>query len=296
MHHSAPEYLTTSEVAALLRLKERKVYELVSTGKIPCVRATGKLLFPHKLINEWLRSHLEYTPDTTNLIPPALICTGSHDPLLDWALREAQTEIAVHFNGSLAGLEQLAVGRVIMAGTHIREQQGASWNRRHVQSLEGAPPLVLLEWAKRQQGLIVANGNPLQIHALEDLRHVRVIDRQPKAGAYILMQQLLKEAAIERSELLTLEQPARTENDVAAAVATDQADAGLGIAAAARQYHLDFIPLIMERYDLAIQRHWFFEPELQQLWQFCKTTHFTEQAALLDYDISQQGHVHYNTP
>ncbi len=295
MNNSTPEYLTTSEVAALLRLKERKVYELVSSGLIPCVRATGKLLFPHKLITEWLRSHLEYNADIATLDPPVLICAGSHDPLLDWALREALTGIAVNFDGSLGGLEQLAAGGVIMAGTHLREQRGATWNYQHIQALESHQSLVLIEWAKRQQGLIVAAGNPLQIQTLNDLHCKRIIDRQTKAGAHILLQQLLKEARIEQSGLTILEQPARTENDVAAAIAADQADGGLGIESAAKQYHLDFIPLVTERYDLAIHRRCYFEPPLQKLWQFCKTTRYIEQASLLACDISQQGTIHYNS-
>ncbi len=296
MQNNTQEYLTTSEVATLLRLKERKVYELVSDGQIPYIRATGKLLFPLKLITEWLQSHLEYDPEPTNFRPPALICAGSHDPLLDWALREARTSIAVNFAGSLDGLEQLAANRVIMAGTHIREQMGNTWNHDHIQSLQGHPPIVLLEWAKRQQGLIVAAGNPLQIHGLDDLYHCQIIDRQPQAGAHLLLNQLLEESGVTTSRLSILKQPARTENDVAAAVAAGQVDVGLGISTVARQYHLDFIPLVEERYDLAIQRRWFFGPELQQLWQFCKTIRFAEQATLLDYDISQQGCVHYNTP
>jgi len=296
MQNGTPEYLTTSEVATLLRLKQRKVYELVSAGQIPCIRATGKLLFPHRLITEWLHTHLEYAPELMSLEVPAMTCSGSHDPLLDWALREAQTGIAVQFNGSLDGLTQLAANRVIMAGTHIREQQGAQWNREHLTSLDCQQPLVLLEWAKRQQGLIVAAGNPLKILSVKDLHRCRIITRQAQAGSHILLLQLLEESTIAAAGLSLLEQPARTEYDIAAAVAAGQADVGLGIATAAKQYQLDFIPLLEERYDLAIGRREFFSPEVQKLWQFCRSQRFAEQASLLAYDISQQGRVHYNSP
>ena len=111
MAEPMPEYLTTREVADLIRLKERKVYDLVATGAIPCVRVTGKLLFPRSLIEAWLARHAEYGGGAETLQRRPNICAGSHDPLLDWALREAGTDLAVSFGGSLSGLERLAAVR-----------------------------------------------------------------------------------------------------------------------------------------------------------------------------------------
>ena len=116
-----PDYLTTREVADLIRLKERKVYDLVATGAIPCVRVTGKLLFPRHLVEAWLAQHIEYGGGAETLQPRPRICAGSHDPLLDWALREAGTGLAVSFGGSLAGLAQMATGQAQMAGVHLPE-------------------------------------------------------------------------------------------------------------------------------------------------------------------------------
>src|SRR5262245_18723522 len=119
-----PEYLTTREVAELIRLKERKVYDLVASGAIPCVRVTGKLLFPRALVDAWLARHAEYRDGVETLKPRPGICAGSHDPLLDWALREAGTGLAVRFAGSLAGLSALAEGQALMAGVHLAEEAG----------------------------------------------------------------------------------------------------------------------------------------------------------------------------
>jgi excisionase family DNA binding protein len=82
-----PEYLTTAEVAAYLRLKERKVYDLVRQGEMPCVRITGKLLFPRQVIDLWAMNHLE--GDQQSATPVAPVLAGSHDPLLEWAMRES---------------------------------------------------------------------------------------------------------------------------------------------------------------------------------------------------------------
>ena len=150
-----PDYLTTREVADLIRLKERKVYDLVATGAIPCVRVTGKLLFPRNLVEAWLAHHIEYGGGAETLQPRPKICAGSHDPLLDWALREAGTGLAVSFGGSLAGLEQMALGQAQMAGVHLPEDAGegaSAWNVEHVKRALPGQPVVLIEWARRQQG------------------------------------------------------------------------------------------------------------------------------------------------
>ena len=107
-------YLTTKEVADLLRLKERKVYDLVAEGGIPCVRATGKLLFPRDLVEAWLARNLEFKAGVESLAERPPIVGGSHDPLLDWALREAETGLAVAFGGSLDGLRRMSKAVVEM--------------------------------------------------------------------------------------------------------------------------------------------------------------------------------------
>lgn len=293
-------YMTTREVADLLRLKERKVYDLVAVGDIPCVRVTGKLLFPRDLIEAWLARNLEYKPGVESLAQRPPICAGSHDPLLDWALREADTGLAVSFGGSLDGLRRLAKAESVMAGMHLADEDaavGASWNVGHVRRQLAGQPVVVLEWARRAQGLIVAPDNPLGFKSAKDLRRRRVIGRQRAAGAFVLLERLLAQAGLKLTDLNLCEAPARTEADVAAAVAEGKADAGLAIQAVARQYRLGFVPLVEERYDLVIWRRDVFEPSVQRLLTFCQTETFLERArALGGYDVSRLGTVHYNGP
>ena len=293
-------YMTTREVADLLRLKERKVYDLVAEGDIPCVRVTGKLLFPRDLIEAWLARNLEYKPGVESLAARPPICAGSHDPLLDWALREADTGLAVSFGGSLDGVRRLAKAESIMAGMHLADEEGAvgvSWNVGHVRRQLAGQPVVVLEWARRRQGLIVAPDNPLGLKSAKDLRRRRVIGRQREAGAFVLLQRLLAQANMKVSDLTLNETPARTEADVAAAVAEGKADAGVAIEAVARQYRLGFVPLVEERYDLVIWRRAVFEPAVQKLLSFCRSDAFLERAAMLGgYDVSRLGTVHYNAP
>jgi excisionase family DNA binding protein len=292
-----PDYLTTREVADLIRLKERKVYDLVATGAIPCVRVTGKLLFPRALVEAWLARHAEYAGGVESLQPRPAICAGSHDPLLDWALREAGTDLAVKFAGSLAGLRAVAEAQAQMAGLHLVENGADAWNVEHVKQALPGQPVVLIEWAWRQQGLIVAPKNPLKLKGIGDLKGRRVTARQRDAGAFVLLEKLLDAANLSIGALKIDPSPALTEADVAAAVAEGRADAGLGIAAVAHQYRVGFVPLVVERYDLVIWRAAYFQEPVQKLLAFARSERFAARAkALTGYDVSGLGMVHYNAP
>jgi excisionase family DNA binding protein len=286
------ELLTTREVASLLRIKERKVYDLVASGEIPHVRVTGKLLFPRALLDAWLLQHSE-----SHAAPRTWpdIVAGSHDPLLDWALRESGAGLATFFDGSLDGLERMASGNAIAAGLHLVE--GAGWNVGHIERRLAGEPVVLIEWARREQGFILPPGNPFGIDGPAGLKGHRLIPRQREAGSFLLLQQLLEREGLSLEALEVVAPPARTEADVALAVADGKAEVGLGLAAMARQFRLDFVPLVRERYDLLVWRRAYFEAPLQRLFAFCRTAAFAAKARDLGgYDVEGFGCVHYNGP
>jgi putative molybdopterin biosynthesis protein len=291
---AAPEFLTTREVAALLRVKERKVYDLAAAGDIPCRRVTGKLLFPKAQIEAWLSGS---QPVTVMVTPVPDMVSGSHDPLLDWALRESGSGLASFFDGSLDGLGRLANGEATACGMHVFEPDTGGWNSAHVEARLADAPVVLIEWAKRTRGLILAPALEGQITGIAGLKGRKVALRQPKAGGQILFDHMLAEAGLTRADINPVAAPARTEADAAAAVASGQADAALGLEAMARQFRLGFLPLVTERYDIAILRHAYFGPRWQVLAGFCRTSAFTAKAAELGgYDLVEYGRVHWNGP
>jgi putative molybdopterin biosynthesis protein len=286
------DYLTTREVADLLRVKERKVYELAASGELPCRRLTGKLLFARAEIDALLAGG----PAAAAAMEPARpdVLVGSHDPLLDWALRESGSGIAAFFDGSLDGLARFGQGAGIACGLHVFEPETGGWNVGHVSGRFAGAPLVLVEWARRRMGLISA-GEP--IAAMAGLRGRRVALRQPTAGGRVLFDHLLAEAGLALADLAAVPTPARTETDLAAAVAGGTADAALGLEAMARQFRLSFRPLVEERYDLLIERRAYFDPPLQTLLAFCRSAAFADHAAALGgYDIGGFGTVHWNGP
>ena len=115
------EFLTTKEVAALLRIKERTVYDLVKEGSIPVSRVTGKLLFPRELVEAWVRRNAETEGGIEAVMRPLPVLAGSHDPLLEWAIRESGSGIATFFDGSLDGLSRVGEGKALACGMHVYE-------------------------------------------------------------------------------------------------------------------------------------------------------------------------------
>ena len=287
-----PAFLTTREVAELLRVKERKVYEMAAEGTIPHRRVTNKLLFPKAEIDVWLGGG-EAAPRP---IVPSVVA-GSHDPLLDWAIRESGSGLATAFDGSLAGLDLLLSGDAAAAGMHVFDPESRDWNRAAIRAKMPTGPWVLIEWAKRQQGLILAPAISDQIEAITDLVGRRVVQRQASAGAALLFEHLIRDAGFEPEQLDVLPEIARTETDAAAAIASEKAEVAPGLEAAARQFRLGFLPTVQERFDLLIDRRAWFEPPLQMLMSFARSPRFADKAADLGgYDLTAAGTVHWNGP
>jgi molybdate-binding protein len=119
--------------------------------------------------------------------------------------------------------------------------------------------------------------------------------RQDGSGSRELLERLLARAGIAVSALQAAGETAATESDLAAAIGSGHADAGLGARAAAHLFHLDFVPLAVERLDLAVSRPRWFDPPLQALWRFARSRRFAAHAAsLTGYDLAQAGEVTWN--
>lgn len=279
-------YLTTREVADLLRVKERKVYDLAAAGEIPHRRITGKLLFPRAELRAWIEGE---SGGAAPERPPVL--SGSHDPLLDWALRESGCGLSTLLNGSLAGLESFHEGRAALAGLHIPEDGG--WNVRAVSALRPANG-VLLTWSVRARGLILGSGIGAGMRSFADLRGRRFALRQPGSGGAALFQDLLAKNGMAETDVVAASGLARTESEAAAAVAAGEADAAIGIEAMARRFNLAFLPLMQERFDLLIDRRAYFTAPVQTLLSFARGGVFRDKAAAMGgYDLAEMGVVRW---
>ena len=285
------EYLTTKEVADLLRVKERKVYDMASENEIPHRRVTGKLLFPRTELEAWLSGQ----PASLSAIPD--VVAGSHDPLLDWAIRESGSGLATMFDGSLDGVRRVADRQASVAGIHVFEPERRDWNKNvFAQELAGRP-VVLVEWARRQQGVILSPDLDRPVHTLRDLQGCRISRRQPTAGAALLFDHLIQDAGLSPENFDFLPELARTETEAAAAVSAGQADAAPGLQAVAQQFNLQFLPTMEERFDLIIDRKAWFDAPFQRLLSFTSSTAFRNKAEHLGgYGMAGLGTVILNNP
>src|SRR5687768_13983295 len=146
------ELLTTSEAARYTRLGERKLYELVAGGAIPCTKVTGKWLFPREELDRWLRSGLTRPEGLSEADPPPIV-GGSQDSLLEWALRESGSGLATLTEGSESGVRRLLRGEVVAAAIHYHSEiDDADANIAAVRASAAPHDAVLVGFARREQG------------------------------------------------------------------------------------------------------------------------------------------------
>ena len=284
------QYLTTRELADLLRIGERKAYDLASSGEVPCVRAMGKLLFPRAEVVAWLNASRSGPQVAEPPLPP--IVAGSHDPLLDWALRESGSGLATYYDGSFDGLTRLSERKAQAAVLHIHEDDG--FNKNSLRDAFGEAPVILYEVARRERGLLLAPG-VTDIKAFEDLKSRRVILRQDSAASQRLFDTKLESHGMTRDDLDVQPGCARTEEELAIALHDQKAEAGFGLGALAKLYNLGIVPTHSERLDLAIWRRAFFDTPMQKLMTFLRSEQFSLRAREFGgYDLSGLGAIHHN--
>jgi putative molybdopterin biosynthesis protein len=200
---------------------------------------------------------------------------ASHDlalPRLRDLLGASGVHLDLRFAGSVDALHALAAGRCVVAGFHVPTGvAGTATLARQLKRLLKPGRHKLIGYARRAQGLIVAPGTPWALASLADLaaaigRGARFVPRQPGSGTRLLLEHLCEQDRIDPTRLLG--GAARAEDShlaVAAAVAGGSADAGLGIEAAARQFGLDFVPLVTEDYYLVCLRDALEQPAVRSL-------------------------------
>jgi excisionase family DNA binding protein len=289
------ELLTTAEAAQYLRLKERKLYELVADRQIPGTKVTGKWLFSRADLDRWLLAGMQRPTGARTERPP--IVGGSHDPLLQWALSQSRAGLAYLPEGSEAGFERFLKGEVIATAVHFHDLDNpeADANPARLGKDPALLDTVLIGFAVREQGLIVAAGNPLQVGSLREAHHrkLRAALRPQGAGAQALLLALLRKEGLS-IEGLQATHVAPTGTDIAQAIRADHADFGVATRAVATAAGLDFVPLCIEHFDLAMHQRDYFRPSLQALLALSREPRFAARAQELGgLDVSGTGKVRW---
>lgn len=294
-------FLSTKEVAELLDVNEKMIYSLVSDKGLPATKITGKWLFPKALVEQWLESHIINYPKTARLPPSIgiLILVGSNDILLEKAIglfnRLHADQLAVFGNvGSLGGLKALGSGTCHIAASHLLQDDEEEYNFDFAQQeLRGNSPAII-NFCRREQGLLVAKGNPKAIKSVSDLGKsgVKIANRPEGTGTRLLLDHELEKAGLRSTEIEGYDQEFRGHLDVGLEVLSGRADASPAIRPVAQLLDLDFIPLRWERYDLLVSKDRFFEHNVQLFLSILHEPAFrTLSDGLEGYDLSLCGKV-----
>ena len=229
----------------------------------------------------------------------ALLAIGSHDntlDLLDSFLRKKHPRYSLtsaHV-GSMGGLTALKEGRCHLAGSHLLDEDSGVYNQAAVAAHLAGIPVTLMRLVDREQGLIVPPGNPLNITSIDDLARdgVTFVNRQRGSGTRVLLDYEMKKRGIAPDRIAGYENEEYTHMNVAVAVLSGRAGAGLGVRAAANALGLDFIPVGVEEYDLVIPTRYQDEPRMQALFDVVRSDAFKAAVfAMGGYGVDRTGEI-----
>ena len=292
---AAPRFLDVRQVAQYLNLNEKKVYALVSEGRIPGTKVTGKWMFPRDLIDRWM---LESSHG--GLLADRLVMAGSDDPLLHRVVGHLARDTGAHAlvsytaTGTRLGLELLQSHRADVAPMHWGPSEES--HLRHPALLSQYPGhrrWVLIRAFRREQGVMLRPGvaAPGADPGALLRQPMRWVMRQEGAGARRFFDETLRRHGV-RPEGLTSSTEALSERDAASAISLGLADAAPGVRAAAAEHGLDFAPTGWESFDLALERGIYFRRLFQDLIERLQDAETRRLAELLGgYDLGDCGRI-----
>ncbi|MFZ5995037.1 MAG: molybdopterin biosynthesis protein [Thermodesulfobacteriota bacterium] len=261
-------------------------------------RADGILRIPHlsEGINADEEVEIELLKEARE-ITDTMVIIGSHDLTIDVLANEIKKRtprlsLSSSHVGSTGGLLAIGKGMAHLAGSHLFDPETGEYNIPYIKKIILNVPVKLVNLVYREQGLMVAKGNPKEIRSIHDLRRkdVGFINRQAGSGTRILLDFQLKKLGISPAEITGYEREEYTHMSVAVDVLSGSADAGLGVYAAARALGLDFIPVVKERYDLVIPAAFWDDERIQALMSIIRSPEFKEIVERLGgYDTSRTG-------
>lgn len=228
-----------------------------------------------------------------------LVVIGSHDPLLDELADQMHREdpsvyMSSSHVGSMGGIMAIRRGEAHVAGCHLLDPLTGEYNCSFIKKYFPQGGVRLVRCVGRQQGLMVARGNPLGIRQFSDIAApgVRYVNRQKGSGTRILTDYLCRKEQLDSSRIYGYDREELTHTSVAAQIVSGSADAGMGIYSAAKLYDLDFIPVCVEEYDLLIPDHAWDSPMVVRLLETLKSAAFRQTlTAMGGYTVENPGQI-----
>ena len=288
--------LSTQEVAQILHVSKSTIYELIRRGEINSYKIGRKVRFTQDDVDAYIaRSRHEQSVQPVRrvelksaLLNPAqeekgrLIISGQDvvlDILASFLHQQDISAQRVYLN-SFEGLLALYEGRVDAAACHLYDAEEKSFNASFVKKLLPGVPAVLINISYRTQGFYVASGNPKEIRGWRDLarRDISVLNRGPGSSARVLLDGQLHRMGLDKRMVSGYEREMKSHLTMAAAIAAGEADLAVGTERISRQIRgLDFIPLLQERFDLAVHREFLETDEGETLLEILRSEVFKKE-------------------
>jgi putative molybdopterin biosynthesis protein len=291
--------LSTRELAKFLSINEKMVYTLIAEKNLPATKATGKWLFPRHLVEQWLEAKTINFPKQPDPLPPydgLLIIAGSNDILLDRTISlinqfHPKEMVAFGNLGSLGGIRALRRNHCHIASSHLIQKDGEEYNFGFAIDELGQMPGII-NFCRREQGLLIEKGNPRNIRSVADLNGagIKIINRPLGTGTRLLLDEELTKAGIEGNEVDGYQREVSRHLDLGLEILSGRAQAGPCIRAVAELLDLDFVPIKWESFDLLILKDRFFDKGVQQFLSFLSEPSFKKLGDdLAGYDLGVSG-------
>ena len=228
-----------------------------------------------------------------------LVAIGSHDSLLDEIsdiMRQTWNDSSMSSShvGSMGGIMAIRRGEAHIAGIHLLDESTGVYNIAYIKKYFPNGGVRLIECVKRMQGLMLAKGNPKKISGVHDLLQsgVRYVNRQRGSGTRILCDYICRKENIDTDRIYGYSREEFTHTAVAALIAADSADTGLGVYSAAKLYDLDFIPVCEEQYDLLVPDYAWDTIMVRRLVETLQSNSFRQRLAKMGgYSLENPGNV-----
>lgn len=303
---------TIEEVSQLLKVSKLTLYDLVKKGELPVFRVGRQMRIDAKDLDDYIQhqktnqspkikgpvveQHKNETKDSHHIV------ISGQDLVLDILGKHIEKNSSYKplrsYTGSLNSLISMYNGECDIVSLHMFDGDTGEYNLPYIKKILVGYPYILLNLLSRKAGFYVKKGNPLNIKSWTDLnqKHIKIVNREKGSGARILLDEQLRLNKIPSRDIEGYHCEVTNHLSVASAVASGAADVGVGIEKVSKIVGIDFVPLITERYDLAILK----TPESERLISIVKeilsSPQFqSEVSSLGDYDTSQTGNILYET-
>jgi putative molybdopterin biosynthesis protein len=299
---------TPDEVAQIFQISKHTVYELIKRGELQAFKIGNKMRIEYAEIERYKESmkaparKSTDAPNVTSMPAAPIRLSGSHDFLVEHFAKQSGSalnlQIQPSFIGSLEGLMMLYRGQCDIAAIHLLDPASQEYNLPFIHQLFVYENIAVIRLAARQQGFIVAKGNPKSILDFTDLtrKDVQFINRQKGAGTRFLLDSKLAAYGIHPTKINGYGQEEWNHLSAASYINRGVADVTFGIQSAASHLGLDFVPIAQEKFDLVFRFTTENKKNLLALIHYLQSANFKDSLTDLEgYSIQELGKVIYQT-